>query len=68
MHAAPQPASDEVTTVTGTSRPSSPCSRFCTPSGATSRQMQVMSSAPRSVRKRIAAARVPPVASIGSST
>ena len=35
---------------------------------AESRQIAVMSSAPRSTRKWIAAARVPPVASIGSST
>ena len=39
---------------------------YATPSGAASRQMQVMSSAPRSARNWIAAPSVPPVASIGS--
>ena len=57
-----------VTTVTGTPRPSSSFASRSQPSGADSRQIAVMWSAPRSARNRIAAASVPPVASIGSST
>src|SRR5919112_373970 len=57
-----------VTTLTGTCRSSSSASSRAMPSGALSRQMAVMSSAPRSTRNRMAAASVPPVASIGSST
>jgi hypothetical protein len=61
-------SSPAVTICTGTEDEPNACSITASPSGAASRQIAVMSSAPRSSRKLIAATRVPPVASIGSST